>query len=764
MSAHLTAVPDVADTPGADDPIELLGRVILSRYLAATKSQLLSSVNVTSRALSLYGRTGIPRNGKLMRAPHAKLPSNRFPTGETALRGAGLTQDELRAHFSALEHTSGIFAALDSDLLDAFFPRALWPVLTTMLHDGPGGAAERAERAVDAYAQQRVPANKRRRDGPHARGTVLTMRDAYLRLFRTIVWLQRREFQCEALRPWTAVPPLRMPLADAASGLDTQGPRPELLRHRWAEQTAEIRRRLRVAPGEDELAALERLPASCLLHRGLFGLLRDRVVLGLMVVTAGRRKAIADLRLSDYVREHIGPAPDYRVSPVLLLRPRKSLPANIVRPKPIPIEFAEMLDVYLAFLRRAAAVRKSDQPHRRPHLRPEAIPDDFPLIVSGAATFRALGAHGLGILCSGIMPSGKANGCGGRRPLIVRESGMNADLSPEQREWVGYNATAYRHTGSQLAERAGELWEKEHPAGGSRAQIPPALYASALQDQKPPGDPLRATYGDKNVESAYEILSGRAIEGIWRLLTTREGARKRINADAYARAWRRCRELERELASIRERADRIYREAGPLGSVRRQLAYLTSAMKLLVQTLDYATRLGEELAREEARLKDLRYDERLWECVPDDAAPRSDYVDIEKLEQELARVSPDDADEGCPPPVRDWLTAREFAEVRGIGARSTVARWLNGQNLPARRQDRPWEREAIPVDDSLGANYRRIWVGGVNPAFWRTELIEARRDACLAKWPREQGWRDGNEPARRCLAPLALPSSMSAPA
>ena len=47
---------------------------------------------------------------------------------------------------------------------------------------------------------------------------------------------------------------------------------------------------------------------------------------------------------------------------------------------------------------------------------------------------------------------------------IVRTSGLNPDTPPEHRPYLGYNAMAYRHTASQLAERAGELWNHDHPA------------------------------------------------------------------------------------------------------------------------------------------------------------------------------------------------------------------------------------------------------------------------------------------------------------
>ena len=67
----------------------------------------------------------------------------------------------------------------------------------------------------------------------------------------------------------------------------------------------------------------------------------------------------------------------------------------------------------------------------------------------------------------------------------------------------------------------------------------------------------------------------------------------------------------------------------------------------------------------------------------------------------------------------------------------------------------------MPVDDTLGTNYRRIWVPGVNEAFWRTRLRREELANTLSRWPQEQGWttKDG-QPTPRCLTPICV----SAPA
>ena len=86
---------------------------------------------------------------------------------------------------------------------------------------------------------------------------------------------------------------------------------------RARELDAEIAHGLRIAVGEDELAAVKAVPRRT--GSGLFRLLRDRVVLDLLVYTAGRASAIGRLLVGDLRFDHVGPQPDLRTWPTLLL-------------------------------------------------------------------------------------------------------------------------------------------------------------------------------------------------------------------------------------------------------------------------------------------------------------------------------------------------------------------------------------------------------------------------------------------------------------
>jgi hypothetical protein len=101
------------------------------------------------------------------------------------------------------------------------------------------------------------------------------------------------------------------------------------------------------------------------------------------------------------------------------------------------------------------------------------------------------------------------------------------------------------------------------------------------------------------------------------------------------------------------------------------------------------------------------------------------------------------------------VTVSESAWCAGCDV-STICRWLGGDHLPVRPEDRPWEADAVPVDDSLGRRYRRIAVSGINPSFWKTRAMRERLALTLATWPSAQGWCIDGKPGPRCTAPLAI--------
>ena len=93
----------------------------------------------------------------------------------------------------------------------------------------------------------------------------------------------------------------------------------------------------------------------------------------------------------------------------------------------------------------------------------------------------------------------------------------------------------------------------------------------------------------------------------------------------------------------------------------------------------------------------------------------------------------------------------ELAAILGTDV-TTVQRWLRGEKLP--RRVRPWPAEAPPVDGSLGAAFRRIWIDAINPATFVASQREML-DETVARWPQQQAWIDADgEPRERALADL----------
>lgn len=727
--------------------------VLLSRLLGLSKAWRHAATTILCRATALYGSNGTVEGKLRLPASHPHLRSGPWPTAQTAFRRLGTDQDALHHRFEALRHWNGVHASFEPEVVAEFFPRVLWPVVVTMVMDGPGRARMRAERAVREYAATPVAANKRRAKGPPTRGSVEGVRYALHRLFGGLAELNSDDYEFPGIDRWTAPPRIGMP--DVPPGRwDTSAPRPELVRQCWADAMAKAADALGISPGDDELAALEAMTDSALVQSPLFRPLRDRVFLGIMMLTGARVNAIAQLRRSDFVTDHVGPAPDYRRSAALMVRPRKTLHETVVRAKPISGEFAGTIQVWLRYSERVVSVLR--RWHRGGRPRPEELHADSPLLVSDRINVRPMTAMSMRTLCSGDPPS---KGCRGNRALIPRESGFNPDLPAGHRPYVGYPPHSFRHAAQQLAERAGEIWNREHPATGAHPTPEPALYGSALLDHKPKGDALRALYSDRGTEAAYELLSGRAIEIAWRLLTTDEGARRRPDVSTYVRIRKELAAVEAEIARRREAMDRRYRQQPP-SDHRALLAYVADSQRQFAQHADYVDRLNERRNQLTVGLEQLRHDQALWLPIPDTEPPGAERIDWDAIDQRLGDTPASRAN--APRPVRDWLTFAEFASVRGIEARSTVPRWAEGQNLSDRPTRRPFEPAAIPLDASLGKHYRRIWVPGVHDAFWPTATIRDRLGQALSRWPDQQGWLVDGKPGPRCTAPLRLPSPFAA--
>lgn len=783
---------NVTEPTAADD--EQLALLVLSRRLGSYRNRSAAAgTERISKLLAHVAAVEVPTEDGTLPAIAPDLLGRKWPVAKTALKRLGCTQPEVGEMYEEAVNHRGAFATLDPEVVEAFFPRELWPVVARMPWEGPGVTSQRLTRALRLYGKTPLAGNRHRPDGVGpARSTINGLREDGRALLRTFVALRVDGHACPGLEPWVAVPKVSVPDL-GRRGIERPTPRPEQVRLAISKLDAEIRERLGAREGDDEIDLLERMSPSRVTMSRAFRPMRDRAML-ILLSLAGRVTATAELMKSDYVRDHKGVAPDLRHGPAIRLRPGKSLDRDHVRWKPIPPAAARKLDAYLLVLEKGFATReriaKNEERNGRKPSGLAEPPDDYPLLVSDALHFRPWQAHGIRDRCTGKLPKGKRRGVA---PLIVCDEVANADLAPELRPYVGYSPHAFRHLAEQMAERAGRIWNEEHPETGGAAQPEPGLYASALLDHQPKGDPLRALYGDRGTEAAYETLSGRAIAVIWELLTTDRGSRRRPDLVAIRREAEKLRALDGHLQRNEEAfariqaegtmplpAKRIFEEP-PRGASLERIMRMTHAVcvsaaesqdlaherldrfevtvRKLLGLMTASTAIRSRREETALRLSKLVYDQRCWEVVAD-----SEPTGAEQVEIDLPALLAGGELIAAPRPeleassaVRDWLTPPELAECCGIDNRSTVSRWIKGSNLPSVPEHRPWETGAVPVDRSQGKTRCRIWVPGIRDSFWPTsgsrELVAEK----LRHWPESQLWTTGPKPKQCCHAPLALP-------
>jgi integrase len=680
---------------------------------------------------------------------------------DTASRRAALGPFALYdAYRDAVMRAGGlVHARVDLDLLFRVVPLDWVPIVAAMISEGPEAATARAQTAVYDFSLQSVHANRRRGAGRRSAASVKLAVVEARRLF-DVAYRLRSLPACER---WTYVPEIELPQMPRG-GYEVLAPRIEVVRGALQAMTCDIQTRLGVGALEEELAAIDALSDHAMFTSGLWRPMRDRLLLVLMILTGGRKSAIARLRREDYIPDYVGPAPDCRRGAALDLRPQKGKHRDEVRRKPIPRQAALVVDSYLRLIDRWLAGK--EQPPAGPSM---------PLLVAmpGQRHLQPSWIH--------VRAAGKI---GGQRPLVVRDPRqLPKHVTPEEAPYCGYTPHEFRHLANQIAEGAGRIFNERYPATGGEVNPPIPYYAAALLDNGGAERDMRALYGDRKAPAMLEVVAGRATEIGWEILTTGVGLRKRPNVEAYEQELIRLRRIEDEERRLEQAAQRLqakHARPGPLPALPAGEMGQTNRLEVIMRRQEDLIALVEELkgellegsaithqlvqlSRQKAdtikKLDLYRLDQGTWLAVADTDPPGAEKIDWEaidkgKLGKPLMPVEGASA-------VRDWLTFREFCEIIDLQARSTLTRWAKGEHLPARRDRRPWEPDWVPVDDTLGTNYRRIWVPGVNDTFWRTRLRREELANTLSRWPREQGWttKDG-QPTPRCLTPICV----SAPA
>jgi integrase len=661
------------------------------------------------------------------------------------------------AYRDAVMRAGGLpHARLRPEALYSIAPRGWVPIVAALIADGPELAGARAQAAIFDFSMGSVRANRRRPAGRRAASSVKHVLLEGQRLLRLAHGLQ----MLPACAHWTYIPQLEIPHMPMG-GYEVVAPRVEVVRMALQKMNAEIHTRLGVSAIEEEIAGLDALTDEILLSRGLWRPMRDRLLLVLMVLTGGRRAAISRLRREDYIRDHIGPQPDCRRGTVLHLRPQKGKDRDEIRRKPIPQQAALVIESYLTLMDRILAAKGQ------------------PLAAASAPLLVAVASHHT----QPPQPSWLHRRVAGKSdkewPLLVRDpEHLPKHVTPEEAATCGYTPHEFRHFSNQLAEGAGYAYNGRHPTNGPMVNPPPAYYAAALLDNGGAEEKMRALYGGRTGAAMLEVVAGRAAELGWEILTGRLGERKRPNIDAYEQELVRLhriedeeRRLERAAEQLQQRRTRSAGLALPRGEVptserlqvimRRQEDLIASVDELKETLLESSaiTHQMVQLSRQKAdtikKLDLYRLDRGTWLPVPDSEPPGAEKVDWNAIDE--GKLGKPLMPGAAPSAVRDWVTFREFCAILDLQARSTLTRWVKGEHLPARRDRRPWEPGHVPVDDSLGVNYRRIWIPGVNEALWRPRLRREQLEQALSRWPSEQGWTTKDEqPTPRCLEPIRL--------
>jgi integrase len=706
--------------------------------------------------LYLYSLTHISSNGEIGMSNPADGRAFEYALTRHGIRRNGIGPYALHDSYEeAVLRAGGLARAwIDLELLHKIVPKSWVSIVAALIDNGPGTAAAVANVAIFDYSKVPVAANRRRSGGTRSRTTVQLVLTEAKRLFATIHSLHT----LSACQQWVQIPPLHMPNMPKG-GYEVVAPRVETVRQAWQDKSSEIHERLGIRSIEEEMEALNSLSDRAAYSRGLWRPTRDRAILTLMVLTGGRRTALARLTRKDYVRDCEGPLPDCRRSAALDLLPRKNKGRDEVRRKPIPAQAALVLDFYLEVMDRMMAAKG------RP-----PVSADAPLLVAEPAQLKAVQEQWLYQRVAGTRKD---------PPLVPRDPRHMAEhVTEEERAICGYTPHEYRHFANKLAERAGEIWNERHPTSGGETNPPIPYYAAALLDNGSIEKDLRALYGDRRTPAMLEVVSGRSAEIGWEILTTDAGLRKRPDCQAYEREMIRLRRIEDEERRLAQDAQKLQARNVSCGQqallpappadgdrldriLSRQEEMVASIGELKEITLQSSAITHQliQLSRQKAdtivKLDLYRLDQATWLPISDSEPPGAERVDWDTIDRgALGRpLMPSETSAA----VRDWLTFPEFCEVAGLEARSTLTRWVNGEHIPTRRDKRPWEPDHVPVDVSLGKNYRRIWVPGVHEAFWRTSLMRDKLAEILGRWPREQGWttKEG-EPTPRCAEPICI--------
>lgn len=691
---------------------------LLSRWLSGKQDERLSSLHMLGTALRLWGSTRVYVEGELGPARCEAIVSRPVHAPANVMDRLGIDRAYIHDVWLDAEQRDGVRAHLPLELLEALLPLDFWRVALALVEDGPVIASNRLSRALEAEGRRVKPPTRKFPEGSLvARATLVGYRAVLRRLMSKAISLRVLRYEHELLAPW-----IQLPDAPRIRGgrIDVSRPAPTLLHVRqvwrwWAET---VRRRY----GSNLLALPDRVAGMSDRQLRQAGplVLKNLVILTIFLLSGGRLRAISTLRRGDF--QPACRLRDGTVAPVLLLRPRKHTDASIVRPKVLPLEAAALVSAWMTVAQR--------------HYGWPTGPLDPLMPGNGPKRAMAYSSYAKTLI----------GGYGSKKPRIAIMPMHVETLGKRPRdcadaELCGYGPHTLRRFADQTARRAAKDWVSANPGPADANDI-----AEVLLDHGVPKDPYG--YAGISSEEGREYYSQIAIAGIWRLLTTDDGARKVVDADALRAALRERTAIEGELTRLRRHIDREHEDirAAPLSAARRTkdiglLVELVGRQAELSRTVDAERRMTDRLYELEREIDRLKHDPACLVALPDDAPASAVTISAEGIELEETGVR---SIRGRPVRrLRDWLTPKEFAEWFGVGE-ATARRWLRGLGLRAGDPSAPWEPDDVPVVE-ISPRRRAIAITKIKP----TCVTDVRRldalEEILATWP--AGWSDVTVPA-----------------
>ena len=704
--------------------------VVLSVYLGEGRSRRAADVYCLSRTLAACGRTDIIRDGTVVAAPFPQLREMPWPDGGKAMRALGLTRPQLSDLWRQAQHEQGSMAVLDREILTTLVPLELWAVLAALIAEGPGIVVERLERYLLELAMRLVPPSRARRPGAtHSKRSLTTFATTLRRVMGILSDLHRRGAVHPSLDAWGAPPRVKVPRA-AAANTDRSAPARHQLRHTYRMLDEAYKERFGVERGDDELAVIEALPADQLVARGAWRLGRNRALFGLLCVTGSRIGAALALMVSDFDPEHVDP--DGNVGPAIALRPGKTMDADDIRWKPLPVGAGRIIQAHVLLTRRLAV--ETDGPGEFTRRRRLGLPEDYPLFPASIKHLeRPWHSSGFYEALAGRVTRPPAR----QTPWfgVVRYSTLTNHTSSDGK--LGYSPHTLRRAALQMVREGGQEYCEER-----RLPFGPEVIASALLDHEIRSDPYG--YADLNTLHGRERLSRLGAQIAWEMLATDRGARKLKNAAAYHDAIRKRDILQAEL-------DRQSREIAAAVQQARAARKVPADLLLDLLANDERVELQTRLAVIETEIHELLHNPKKLIPAPDDLSDEQLRLELEALEKAVRQgpAKPKRSSVRHPDPIRDWITIPELAEILDISY-PTAARWVCGEHLPHAAGDprNPWRADNVPVDTSLGERRRRVWTGGINPAIMRTDAQRARLAQLLAQPPKRWSQKHADTPLR----------------